>query len=82
MSSEDYDWIFDFVLQFMESEKFDATVMNFVDEHCFVFDDDEENKFVYTDIHKDFRSNIEALISTNLGEVCTLVMQCIFFSYI
>jgi hypothetical protein len=69
MSSEDYDWIFDFVLQFLESDKFDAAVMDFVDEKCFVFDCEEENKFIYTDIHKEFKEHIEALISSNLGEL-------------
>jgi hypothetical protein len=69
MSSEDYDWIFDFVLQFLESDKFDAAVMDFVDEKCFVFDCEEENKFIYTDIHREFKEHIEALISSNLGEL-------------
>jgi hypothetical protein len=65
--SEDHDWIFDFVLQFLESDKFDADVMDFVDEKCSVFENDEENKFIYTDIHKEFRDHIEALTSSNLG---------------
>lgn len=69
MSSEDYDWIFDFVLQFIESEKFDASVMDFIDEHCDAFDSEDENKFVYTDIHRDFKEHMDGLISSNLGEL-------------
>ena len=68
-STDEHDWIFDFVLQFLESDKFDAAVMDFVDEKCFVFENEEENKFEYTDIHKEFRDHIEALISSNLGEL-------------
>ena len=68
-SNEDYDWIFDFVMQFLESDRFDSAVMDFVDEKCFVFEDIEENRFIYTDIHKEFRDHIEALISSNLGEL-------------
>ena len=68
-SMDEHDWIFDFVLQFLESDKFDAAVMDFVDEKCFVFENEEENKFEYTDIHKEFRDHIEALISSNLGEL-------------
>jgi hypothetical protein len=64
-----YDWIFDFALQFLESDRFDAAVMDFVDEKCDVFDSEEENKFVYSDIHAEFREHIEALITSNLGEV-------------
>jgi hypothetical protein len=67
-STEEYDWLFDFALQFLESDKFDAAVMDFVDEKCFVFDNDEENKLIYTDIHGEFKEHIEALMSSNLGE--------------
>jgi hypothetical protein len=67
--NEDYDWIFDFALQFLESDKFDAAVMDFVDEKCDVFTDDDENKLIYTVIHKEFCEHIEALITSNLGEL-------------
>lgn len=67
--SDAYDWIFDYALQFLESDRFDAAVMDFVDEKCDVFDSEDENKFVYSDIHAEFREHIEALITSNLGEV-------------
>jgi ethanolamine ammonia-lyase large subunit len=67
--NEEFDWIFDYVLQFLESDKFDAAVMDFVDENCYVFDSDDENKFIYSDIHAEFHDHIEALISSNLGEL-------------
>ena len=67
--SDEHDWIFDYVLQFLESDKFDASLMDFVDEKCIIFENEEENKFEYTDIHKEFREHIEALISSNLGEL-------------
>lgn len=69
MSTEEYDWIFDYVLQFIESDKFDASVMDFIDEKCQFFDNDEENKFIYSDIHREFREHMEVLISSNLGEL-------------
>jgi hypothetical protein len=64
-----YDWVFDYSLVFLESDKFDAAVMDFVDEKCDVFDSEDENKFVYSDIHAEFREHIETLITSNLGEV-------------
>jgi hypothetical protein len=67
--NEEYDWIFDFVLQFLESDKFDAAIMDFVDEKCFVFEEEDENKLIYTDIHREFCEHVEALISSNLNEV-------------
>jgi hypothetical protein len=67
--SDDNDWLFDFVLQFLESDKFDSTVMNFIDEKCSIFENEDENKFIYTDIHAEFKDHIEDLISFNLGEL-------------
>ena len=32
--------------------------MDFVDEKCAVFDNDEENKFVYTEIHNEFKDHV------------------------
>ena len=68
-TTDEHDWIFDYVLQFLESDKFDASVMDFVDEKCFIFDNEDENKLEYTDIHREFKEHIEALISSNLGEL-------------
>ncbi len=67
--NEEYDWMFDYVLQFLESDKFDCSIMDFVDEKCFVFEDEEENKLIYTEIHREFCEHIEALINSNLGEL-------------
>eukprot|EP01041_Mallomonas_annulata_P002039 gene2039-3963_t len=70
-SSEDSDsdWIFDFVLQFLNSGRFDAAVMDFVDEKCAVFDNEEENKLIYSEIHSDFKDHIEVVISSNLEDL-------------
>ena len=39
-------------MQFLESDRFDAAIMDFVDEKCFVFDNEEENKFIYSGDNK------------------------------
>ena len=69
MPTDENDWLFDFVLQFLESDRFDSAVMDFVDEKCEIFDNEEENKFGYTDIHREFREHIETLLTSNLGEL-------------
>jgi hypothetical protein len=48
MPTDENDWVFDYALQFLESDRFDAAVMDFVDEKCMYFDNEEENKFIYT----------------------------------
>lgn len=67
--SEEHDWIFDFVLQFLGSDRFDASVMDFVDENCHIFENDEENKFIYTDIYNEFLDHMEGVINSNLAEL-------------
>ena len=42
---------------------------DFVDEKCEIFDNEEENKFAYTDIHREFKEHVDALLSSNLGEL-------------
>jgi len=87
MPTDENDWLFDYVLQFLESERFDAAIMDFVDEKCEIFgnqivafycadlpsifyaDNEEENKFAYTDIHREFREHVDAILSSNLGEL-------------
>ena len=54
-------------MQFLESDRFDAAVMDFVDERCDVFDNDEENKFIYTDIHREFMDHVRIN-----SQLCTL----------
>ena len=69
MASAEDDWLFDYVLQFLESEKFDSVVMDFIDEKCEVFDNEDENKFEYTTVHQEFKETVETLIISNLGEL-------------
>jgi len=72
MMAEDrneYDWIFDYTMQYLESDNFDSIVMDFVDENCIVFENNEENKFSHTDIHIAFKEHVEALMATHLGEI-------------
>lgn len=63
------DWLFDYVLQFLESDKFDSVIMDFIDEKCEVFDNEEENKFIYSEVHQEFREMVETMIASNLGEL-------------
>ena len=46
------DWIYELVLQYLVSPIWKVTISEFLDENCIVFDDEEENKFSYYDIHK------------------------------
>jgi len=43
--------------------------MSFLDEHCVVFDNEEENKLEFTTIHKDFCKIVEDLLNELMTEL-------------
>jgi len=45
-------WQYEFLVQYLTSPMWKIPIYDFLDENCIVFDDEEENKFSYTDIHK------------------------------
>ena len=65
-STADYDWIFDAVMHFFNSSQWDTPVMNFIDEKCVSFEQEEENKFEYTLIHEEFRQLVDDTLSAFL----------------
>ncbi|CAM9118216.1 unnamed protein product, partial [Hapterophycus canaliculatus] len=65
----DTEWLFDFLLSVFKSPAWDLAVMGFIDEHCAVFDTEEENKLTYTTLHHQFKELVETLCSNSLAEV-------------
>ena len=52
MEAEDEnDWLFDYVMSIFKAPTWEVPVMQFIDDNCIVFDNEEENKFSYTEIH-------------------------------
>jgi len=49
------DWFFDIIINFLRSPRWKTPIMSFLDEHCIIFDNEEENKLEYTPIHKEFK---------------------------
>ena len=43
--------------------------MSFLDEHCIIFDNEEENKLEYTPIHSEFKKIVEDLIGELIAEL-------------
>jgi hypothetical protein len=46
------DWIFDSIIEFLQSPLWSTPVLDFIDENCAQFVAEDENKFSYTEIHK------------------------------
>lgn len=45
------EWLYDYIVQFLKSPGWRIPILSFIDEHCIIFDNEDENKFVYTEIH-------------------------------
>ena len=43
--------------------------MSFLDHHCIIFDNEEENKLEYTPVHNEFKNLVEDLIGCLLAEL-------------
>ncbi|CEG47547.1 Uncharacterized conserved protein [Plasmopara halstedii] len=68
-TTEESDWVFDYVLNLLHSPAWELPVMCFIDENCASFDLDEENKFIYTELHAQFREVIENVLGSHLAEL-------------
>lgn len=69
MSDLDRDWIFDSVINFVKSPLWKVPITSFINEHCVIFDDEDENKLEYTDIHKKFKKLVEEMLTNMLNEI-------------
>ena len=53
--------------------------MQFIDESCIVFDDEEENKLEYTELHNKFKQLVDSLLAAHLLEVLALPYEFCFW---
>ncbi|KAL9645657.1 hypothetical protein ABK040_003390 [Willaertia magna] len=67
--STDQDWIFESLVQFLQSPLWLNPIQGFIDENCLVFDGEEEHKLEHTVIHENFRKLIEQLLDFHLKEM-------------
>lgn len=45
------DWIFDSVVAFLSSPLWSTPIMSFIDQHCAIFDNEEEHKIAHAECH-------------------------------
>jgi len=43
--------------------------MSFIDEYCIIFDNEEENKLEFTNLHNDFKKIVEELMYDLMAEL-------------
>ncbi|KAM5163016.1 cilia- and flagella-associated protein 36 [Mantella aurantiaca] len=67
--AEDAEWVLDSVLAFLRCPLWTEPVTEFIEHKCSVFDDEEENKLSYTEIHNEYKELVEKLIQEHMNEI-------------
>lgn len=63
------EWVVDSIAGFLRSPAWSSPILEFVEQKCEVFDDEEESKLSYTEIHQEYKALVEKLLDSYLKEV-------------
>ncbi|XP_044285608.1 cilia- and flagella-associated protein 36 [Varanus komodoensis] len=63
------EWVVDSIAGFLRSPVWSTPILEFVEQKCEVFDDEEESKLSYTEIHQEYKALVEKLLDGYLKEV-------------
>ncbi|XP_068088530.1 cilia- and flagella-associated protein 36 isoform X2 [Hyperolius riggenbachi] len=67
--AEDAEWVLESVLAFLGCPVWTEPVTDFIEQKCSVFDDEEENKLSYTEVHNEYKELVEKLIQGHLNDI-------------
>uniref|UniRef100_A0A8C8H4S5 Cilia- and flagella-associated protein 36 n=1 Tax=Oncorhynchus tshawytscha TaxID=74940 RepID=A0A8C8H4S5_ONCTS len=67
--AEDSEWVVESIAGYLSSPEWVIPVIDFMESKCTVFDDEDENKLTYTDIHQQYKHLVEKLLETYMQEV-------------
>nr|XP_020664175.1 cilia- and flagella-associated protein 36 [Pogona vitticeps] len=63
------EWVVDGIAGFLRSPAWSIPILEFMEQKCEVFDDEEESKLSYTEIHQEYKALVERLLDSYLKEV-------------
>ncbi|KAM4590992.1 cilia- and flagella-associated protein 36 isoform 2-T2 [Odontesthes bonariensis] len=69
MAEDDNDWIVESIVGYLGSAEWVIPVTDFMENKCTVFDDEDENKLSYTEIHLQYKKLVEKLLENYMQEV-------------
>ncbi|XP_066516411.1 cilia- and flagella-associated protein 36 isoform X2 [Hoplias malabaricus] len=67
--AEDSEWVAESIAGYLGSPEWIIPVTDFMENKCSVFDDEEENKLTYTEIHHQYKQLVEKLLESYMQEV-------------
>lgn len=63
-------WLVDILIQIMRSPSWNESLNTFINEKCVLFDNfQEENKHEYSEVHQEFRSLVDNLLTAHLVQI-------------
>lgn len=69
MAEDDSEWVLESIVGYLGSPEWVIPVTDFMENKCTVFDDEDENKLSYTDIHLQYKKLVEKLLENYMQEV-------------
>ncbi|XP_068575103.1 cilia- and flagella-associated protein 36 isoform X2 [Cebidichthys violaceus] len=69
MAEDDSEWVVESIVGYLGSPEWVIPVMDFMENKCTVFDDEDENKLSYTEIHQQYKKLVEKLLGNYMQEV-------------
>ncbi|KAK1171262.1 cilia- and flagella-associated protein 36-like isoform X1 [Acipenser oxyrinchus oxyrinchus] len=66
---EDNEWVVETIAGYLGSSDWVIPVTDFIENKCTVFDDDDENKLAYTEIHQQYKDMVEQLLGNYTQEI-------------
>ncbi|XP_019942953.2 cilia- and flagella-associated protein 36 isoform X3 [Paralichthys olivaceus] len=69
MAEDDSDWVVESIVGYLGSPEWVIPVTDFMENKCTVFDDEDENKLSYTEIHQQYKKLVEKLLENYMQEV-------------
>ncbi|NWR56524.1 CFA36 protein, partial [Bucorvus abyssinicus] len=65
----DVEWVVDTIAGFLRGPAWSIPILEFMEQKCEVFDDEEESKLSYTEIYQEYQALVERLLEDYLKEV-------------
>lgn len=66
---DEVEWVVESIAGFLRGPDWSIPILDFVEQKCEVFDDEEESKLTYTEIHEEYKELVEKLLESYLKEI-------------
>merc|ERR1712060_201564 len=68
-AENDMEWILEIMTEYLQSPLWKNDIVSFVEENCCVFENTEENRLDYTDVHNRFKELVERKLEAYIQDL-------------